>query len=114
MLCSVWAVPESRKINNGETINEKMHADIVTIAHLSIVEVEDLARFNSVGYIERFNISHSIGVRFSASIPSHARSLVIAIEQFFKRGAALKSTMAPLLFGLVPEPSCGSSAADYS
>jgi hypothetical protein len=52
MLCSVtsfsWAVnngsAEVNEPNNGAAINAKTHAEIGTIAYLSIIVVEDLGR----------------------------------------------------------------------
>jgi hypothetical protein len=45
-----------RKINNGATIKAKTHAEIGTIAHLSIIGVENLGRFNLEKCIEAFDI----------------------------------------------------------
>ena len=43
---SVWGSGELRKINNGATIKAKTHAEIGTIANLSIIGVENLGRPN--------------------------------------------------------------------
>jgi hypothetical protein len=43
---SVWGSGELRKINNGDTIKAKTHAEIGTIANLSIIGVEKLGRSN--------------------------------------------------------------------
>jgi len=42
MLCSVWAGSPVTKNINGITIKAKTHAEIGTIAHLSIIGAEDL------------------------------------------------------------------------
>ena len=42
-LCSV-SMGEVKKINKGDTIKAKTHAEIGTIVHLSIIGVEDLGR----------------------------------------------------------------------
>jgi hypothetical protein len=56
-ICSELALsgPSTKPIN-GDTIKAKTHAEIETIAHLSIIEVEDLARFNSKECIEALDI----------------------------------------------------------
>ena len=51
-----WTAGILRKINNGATIKAKTHAEIGTIAHLSIIGVENLGRFNLEKCIEAFDI----------------------------------------------------------
>ena len=47
MSCSALRGGEVKTINNGATIKAKTHAEIGTIAHWSIIGVEDLGRPNS-------------------------------------------------------------------
>src|SRR5262245_46358170 len=52
MVCTVLTAGEVTKINNGETINAKTHAEIEMTAHWSMNGVEDLGRPDSKGRIE--------------------------------------------------------------
>ena len=56
MLCDVQTSGAVRKTNTGDTIKAKTHAEIGTIAHLSIVPVETLGRPNSQECIEALDI----------------------------------------------------------
>jgi hypothetical protein len=56
MLCCVQTSGAVRKINKGDTIKAKMHAEIATIAHLSSIGVENLGRPNSQECIKDLDI----------------------------------------------------------
>jgi hypothetical protein len=53
---SIIFSPGEIKMNNGATIKAKTHAEIGTIAHLSIVGLENLGRSSSRECIETFGI----------------------------------------------------------
>src|SRR5690348_4314370 len=56
MPCGVWKSALARKINNGDTIKAKTHAEIERIANLSIIGAENLGRANSEKRIEALGI----------------------------------------------------------
>jgi hypothetical protein len=93
--CSVWGKGLVIKINNGDTIKAKIHAEIGTIAHLSIIGVGDLGRLDSKECIEALDSgvcvgcppsAHYVGVEGPQNI-----SLLFAIEQTC-RGASPMDT----------------------
>ena len=55
-LSALQRVARAKKSNKGDTIKAKTHAEIGTIAHLSIIGVEDLGRPNSKECIEALDI----------------------------------------------------------
>jgi hypothetical protein len=90
ILCSVSAEPAVTKSNNGYTIKAKTHAKIGTIAHLSIIGVEDLPRPNSKECFEALGILAPYGVRVGCPLAlntmgqkGHA-NLLFAIEQTYR------------------------------